>query len=844
MKIRKPGALTKPRRQPSIIALVYALLGVGAAIITLLAIAASEQRGIDKEVAREQHEYNLNIVSAIDGIEDGIFAIWRLDAGVGDAGLVVQKLDDQLARISDFQSRRASASLEAAVGNLTTAYAALRGRLLPVHEANGAGNAIVAFRDSVHGLEQAAAAYQAQHNGALQDDRRFVTVWFTAASITVFVIGLAIALLIISNVARSQDAQKVISEALRRSERHFRNVAEGSIQGILVHRDGMPLFANQAMADILGFEDSHDVMLVPSIYDSVLDADRDMVRLFSEERDPADGNAGDRIQCRCRRDDDGETIYVEARSTVIDWDGEPAIQAACFDVTERHRFEEALRESENRLNAFFNHASVAMALYDGRGYCLKLNQALAEAMGVVAEAQVDRHVTEFLPPELATVMQHNLQQILETGEPMLDVEIVDGTRDAQGRERYWMASIFPVSGTRHKPTAFGSVMTEITDQKQEQTATQQFGQSLERRVDERTRQLMREKRRTEKYLQITSTIIIVMDRDCEVQVANPAACALLGYEESELVGTDWFSQCVPESERAERRQAFLRMAAEDLASEGGHSYEAAVVTKRGERRQILWHTGQLRDEDGGVYAHIGCGEDVTPMRQAESRAQQSRHLESHGALTRTASLALKTWLANIEVLNRATLEEVAGHTANQARLEGALDANSKAQHALERIIAASAPSAEPDPVPCDIAALAAESAQLVNIGLPNTVSLTTNIDQAAGTVSADPAEIESLVITLLASALRRIGDSEGKITISLSRQGEPESGHDEVCLAVEDDGPSPGEDPGEDPYQTDFAIANDLVKANGGSMQVMAQPGGETRVEIRLAALKTNGTFS
>ncbi|MDP6952936.1 MAG: PAS domain S-box protein, partial [Alphaproteobacteria bacterium] len=806
MKIRKPGAIPKPPRRFSAIALVYALLGVVTAIIALLAMAASEQRSIDNAVAREQADFDINVAAAIDDIEDGIFAIGQLKAEAEGAEPHLQTIAHSIALISDFHARHSGSSMDPALAPLTAAHENLRSKTLPAVQSEGVGDTVATFRDSLHQLERAAKADQAEQNGDLLEARRFVTVWFTAASIAVFVIGFAMALLIIRNITRNQDAQKVISEALRRSERRFRNVAEGSIQGVLVHRDGVPLFANQAMAEILGFEDSHDVMLLPSIYESVLGMDREMVKQFAESQAAGTGDDSDRIQFRCRRDDNGETIYVEARSTVIDWDGTPAIQAACFDVTERHRFEEALRESENRLNAFFNHASVAMALYDSRGYCMKMNQALADAAGVVAEAQVNRHVTEILPPELATVMQHNLQQILGTGEPMLDVEIVDGTKDAQGRDRYWMASIFPVSGTRHKPTAFGSVMTEITDQKQEQKRTQQFGESLERRVDERTRQLMREKRRIEKYLQITSTIVVVVDRNFEIQVANPAACALLGYEEGELLGKDWFDQCVPESEREERRQLFLRVWADEGSKADGHSYETSVVTKSGDLRQLLWRTGQLRDDDGALYAYIGCGEDVTSIRQAESRTQKSRRLESFGALTRTTAQAMDRLLENAEVLNQAVLEEVTDDDANQARLESALDTNRKARHALERIFAAgTAGDGNADPQPCDVASLVANSLQLVSIGLPNTVSLTTEIDKAAGSVSADPMDIEAIVMTLFESALQRIGDSEGRVTVALSRQSETESGRDEICLAIEYNGRHPSQAPDETLYQTNLS---------------------------------------
>ena len=49
------------------------------------------------------------------------------------------------------------------------------------------------------------------------------------------------------------------AEALKSRDRRFRALIEGSIQGVLVHRDNQVLFANKECARILGFKDLDDL---------------------------------------------------------------------------------------------------------------------------------------------------------------------------------------------------------------------------------------------------------------------------------------------------------------------------------------------------------------------------------------------------------------------------------------------------------------------------------------------------------------------------------------------------------------------------------------------------------
>jgi len=68
---------------------------------------------------------------------------------------------------------------------------------------------------------------------------------------------------------------KQAEEALRDSEERFRNLVEGSIQGIIVHRDFKPLFVNKALAEIFGYASIDEILALESYLDLIAPHERD-----------------------------------------------------------------------------------------------------------------------------------------------------------------------------------------------------------------------------------------------------------------------------------------------------------------------------------------------------------------------------------------------------------------------------------------------------------------------------------------------------------------------------------------------------------------------------------------
>ncbi len=127
--------------------------------------------------------------------------------------------------------------------------------------------------------------------------------------------------------------------------------------------------------------------------------------------------------------------------------------------------------------------------------------------------------------------------------------------------------------------------------------------------------------RAQLYLDVSGVMIVVLDREGRVELINRRGVEILGYPETEIVGSSWVDRFVPETEREEIREVRRRAIAGDL--EGAGSIENAVVTRDGEERVIAWENEVIRDEDGAITHTISSGRDVTEQRRAEAALRQS-----------------------------------------------------------------------------------------------------------------------------------------------------------------------------------------------------------------------------
>src|SRR6056297_1175441 len=140
------------------------------------------------------------------------------------------------------------------------------------------------------------------------------------------------------------------------------------------------------------------------------------------------------------------------------------------EIAKRHSIEEELRQSrdeaqrhQEELELIYAQAPVGMCLLDHDGRYVRINEHLARINGLPTEAHIGQKMADILP-ELNPVVWPLYQQVMSSGEPILNLEI-SGTTPASPEVRWWEVSYHPVKNRQGDLWAVSSITNEITERK-------------------------------------------------------------------------------------------------------------------------------------------------------------------------------------------------------------------------------------------------------------------------------------------------------------------------------------------------------------------------------------------
>ena len=265
------------------------------------------------------------------------------------------------------------------------------------------------------------------------------------------------------------------AEETRRSEERFRLLAENAQD--LIYRyclkptPGFEYVSPSATA-IIGYTPEEHYADPELAYKIVHPGDRHLIDEILRSPQPL-------ITIRWLRKD-GAMIWIEQRIKAIhDGTGElVAIEGIARDVTERKRFEETLRETQEFLAGILDNAPLPIYGVSEEGRIRLANRFFADFVGVPQEEVIGSLLEDVFTEEEARQFRENNRRVIETEAPLIEEEWAE---TSDGR-RYFQTIKFPLRDPDMRIVAIGGISLDVTERRQAQKALSETRRAERRRI--------------------------------------------------------------------------------------------------------------------------------------------------------------------------------------------------------------------------------------------------------------------------------------------------------------------------------------------------------------------------
>lgn len=295
----------------------------------------------------------------------------------------------------------------------------------------------------------------------------------------------------------------------------------------------------------------------------------------------------------------GTVRVIKAVGQVI-WDTDSTalrMTGVNYDITERKRAEEELRESESFITSVVENLPNMIFVKDAKDLkFVRFNKAGEDLLGYPREVLIGKSDYEMFPKDEADFFTSKDREVLELG-GMLDIpeELIDTKH--HGRRILHTRKI-PIYDEKGEPRYLLGISEDVTDLKRLESARKES--------EERYRNIF--ENAVEGIFQTTL--------DGKYVAVNPALARIYGYDSPEdmlAMITDITSQIYVDPGR---REEFIRLMKEQEAVTG---FEALVYRKNGSFIWVSENVRVVRDPAGTLVGYEGTVEDVTERKRGEAR---------------------------------------------------------------------------------------------------------------------------------------------------------------------------------------------------------------------------------
>ncbi len=308
--------------------------------------------------------------------------------------------------------------------------------------------------------------------------------------------------------------------------------------------------------------------------------------------------------------------YLSTKDVCRDADGAAiGVIGIARDITERKKVDERLR----LLQTAVENANDAVVIteaepVEGSGpRIVYVNPAFTRNTGYGAEEAVGQSPRILQGPDTDPAVRARIHDRLKTWQPVR-AELLNYRKDGT---QFWVElNIKPIANEAGWYTHWVSVQRDITTRKAEEQAREEVNRTLDRRVQERTRELQETEARYRSVVEGLNEGILIVDPQDSILYVNPRLLEMTGYTQQEMVGCPAHTLLLDSEDwpaLAERKQPASR--------ESGKTWQSQVLRKDGTRFWGENKSSLLRSSDGQVIGALGAITDITDRKQAEAQRE-------------------------------------------------------------------------------------------------------------------------------------------------------------------------------------------------------------------------------
>jgi PAS domain S-box-containing protein len=375
---------------------------------------------------------------------------------------------------------------------------------------------------------------------------------------------------------------------------------------------------------------------------------------------------------------------------------------------------------------------------------------------------------------------------------------------------------------------------------------------VEELLEERTKKLRESEAKFRLLFDSIPEAVLVYDDQGRILYVNDIGVQWLGWPAPELIGKHLSDIVAPHclAQVSEPGPASSRQPASRS--------KMVYVSRSGQFLEAEVNVCPM--EFGGQMAVLVVARDITERTRLEAQLRQVQKMQAIGTLAGGIAHDFNNILAAILGYTELALYDVPHGSRMQRHLEEVLTAGKRARDLVQQILAFSR-QRPPERQPVQLHLLISDILRMLRASLPSTIAIHPRLTSTAGTVLADPTQLQQVLMNLCTNAEHAMRDTGGalavhldavEVTADFAAAHAPLTPGPHTCIMLRDTGHGMAPEVMERIFEPFFttkavgegtgmglAVVDGIIASHGGAITVASTPGQGTTFAIYLPRVDT-----